>query len=1318
MTFDDILEQVVTLLQRQGRASYRALKMRFQELDDHYLDVLREEILYVHPVIDDEGRGLVWTDARAASEQTDRPWGESEGRFQAVLHAVMLVLQRDRRVAYRSLQHLFSIDDTLLAEIREELAFRRLACDEDGKGLTWLGDPPPSLQPGETTAAISPASSTPLPLRSAPEAERRQLTVMFCDLVGSTDLSTHLDPEDLRAVVRAYQETAAQVIERYEGHVAQYLGDGLLIYFGYPVAHEDDAQRAVHTGLGVIEAMETLNTRLEADYGVKLAIRIGIHTGPVVVGEMGGGERHENLALGETPNIAARLESIAPSNAVVISPVTAQLAQPSFVLTDLGPHELKGVAEPMQVFRVECPSGADRDVTENLPDGGVFLVGREEEIGLLLRRWEQTKEGLGQVVFLSGEAGIGKSSLVGSLRTHVRQAGCTRIAFRCSPYHRHSALHPIIEHLQRALGWRQSDAPETKLSKLEQGLQGSSLAMAEAVPLMAALLSTPLPEDRYPPLALPPQQQRQQTEDVLVAWLLEQADHQPVLVVWEDLHWADPSTLQVLGLLIDQAPTAAMLHVLTFRPEFVPPWPTRSHMTPITLNRLERLQVEALIANLAQGKNLPPAVVEYILAKTDGVPLFAEELTKMLLASTLLQEEADHYTLTGSLSDVAIPTTLHDSLMARLDQLPEAKAVAQLGAVLGREFSYRMLHALSSLDDTMLHEGLAQLLAAELLYQRGRPPQARYFFKHALIQDAAYESLLRSTRQQAHRHIAQLLEAQFPETVAAEPELVAHHYTSAGQGAEAIPYWQRAGERALAAYAHEEAMSHFQRGLELKAGQPLDAETATLHFGLGRAQTAILPGHRIREAVASLSRAFDYYIEAGDVERAVAVAGYPITTLAGQPTGMTSLITRALTLVPPDSHAAGRLLSRYVKVLGTEHGEYDEAQTAITQALAIAQREGDLALELRTLIDAANVDMSHRRWPACVAKSLRAVELARQAEDPYAEVAARFWGAQSLIYMGEPREAQRHGAAMLALAEKLRDRWWLASALASNAAAAQMQGDWRSAQAFIDRGLAVAPMDPRLLSLRIILAYEMGDVREGETYLEQLIDTLHHTEAGPSVTFGLSALVIPLIARITGEVDRLDVAKAAANTILSSPSAGPTVAAFAKCGLGLLAMLQRDATLAAEHAAALIEDRGAVFALGLGAVDRLLGLLAQTMGDLDRALPHFEEALAFCLKAGYQSERAWTCCDYAGALLQRDDPGDRTKAASLLEDSITISSNLGMRPLQAHCRRGLDAVYGQNGQTEQARSELSKAIDLYREMELTHWLPETEAALDELEGEA
>jgi class 3 adenylate cyclase/predicted ATPase len=815
MGFYEVLDQAVALLRRRGRVTYRALRREFN-LDDACLEDLKDELVNAqHLAVDEQGTVLVWTGAPAAAGPDSRQPAEAERQLYNVLLAVMALLQREQRVTYRTLRHVFGVDDACLHAVRDELLFRQLAREEDDQGLVWAGGDAPE----------APDTEKALVDRGSQAAERRQLTVLFCDLVGSTQLSGQLDPEDLRAVVCAYQEAAAAVIRQYAGHIAQYLGDGLLVYFGYPKAHEDDARRAVHAGLGIVDAIATLNTRLIALHGVELAVRLGIHTGPVVVGVMGGGERHEHLALGETPNIAARLEGLAPANAVVISGVTARLVSGTFALEGMGTHTLRGVAEPMTISRVRgllaTPSPDEEIATATLP----VLVGREEESGLLRRRWSQSQAGLGQVIFVSGEAGIGKSALVGGLRAHVRAEGLPRMAFRCSPYHAASALYPVISHLEHLWQFALDDAPAIRLIKLESGLRSSNLPLAEAVPLFAGLLAIPFPEDRYAPLTGTPQHQKQQTLDALVSWLAAQAEQQPVLAVWEDLHWADPTTLEMLGLVIEQAPTVPMLHVLTSRPTFSPPWPARSHLTSLVLNRLERRQVEALITQRAGGKALPTEVVQHIVTKTDGVPLYVEELTKVLLASPLLQKEMGQYVLTEPLRTVAIPDTLQGALMARLDQLlPAAKEVAQLAAVVGREFTYDLVKGIAPQDEETLQAGLEQLVAAELLYQRGRPPRARYVFKHALIQDAAYASLLKSTRQQIHQRTAQVIEAQFPEMVATQPELLARHLTEAGRPAQAVGYWQRAGERAMARSAHLEAISHLTTGLAVLQTLPETAE--------------------------------------------------------------------------------------------------------------------------------------------------------------------------------------------------------------------------------------------------------------------------------------------------------------------------------------------------------------------------------------------------------------------------------------------------------------------------------------------------------------
>ncbi len=726
--------------------------------------------------------------------------------FKEILEQIVKWLEQDGRVSYRAVKRQFELDDAYLEDLKDAICYAYPVKD-DGQGMIWVGT---DKDAGKPTPADRLSAST-----TSTTAERRQLTVMFCDLAGSTALSQELDPEDLREVIRSYQETATEAIAKYDGYIAQYLGDGLLLYFGWPRAHEDDPKRAVYSGLEIIKRIQSdLNIRLNTQYGVQLSVRIGIHTGPVVVGQMGTAGRHENLAMGDTVNVASRLEGLADSNTIVISSTTERLLHNAFAMADMGRHKLKGVAESINLFRVigaqDVHLAEELSATRNMP----FLVGRDEETGLLLRRWNQSKEGLGQVVFIGGAAGIGKSVLVKTIRIHVRNEDFSDLTFRCASYHQNSAFYSIISRLEKRLGFEHDDSIEDKRVKLEQYFKGTPRSYEDFVRPIGSLLSILLDPDAQEQ-EFTSQKLKQDTLDALIGWLVWEAQRSPLLVIWEDLHWADPSTLELIELVLEQIPTVSMLSVLTYRPEFEIPWPTRSHITSLTLNGLERPQTEAYIAHLAQNRSLPDEVVEHIITKTDGVPLFVEELTKMLLDSGLLSEEESKFVLVGSLSDLAIPDTLQDSLMARLDRLNAAKEIAQLGAVLGREFEYKLLQAISPQDEEKLRASLIKLVDAELLYRRGRFPRSTYIFKHALIQDAAYASLLKSKRQKIHRLIAQTLESEFTDIRKNQPELIAQHYTEAGDREKACAFWHEAGLFARQRSAHAEAIAHFKLGLKV-----------------------------------------------------------------------------------------------------------------------------------------------------------------------------------------------------------------------------------------------------------------------------------------------------------------------------------------------------------------------------------------------------------------------------------------------------------------------------------------------------------------------
>ena len=725
--------------------------------------------------------------------------------FYDVLDEVLELLRSRGRVSYGALKRQYEVDDAFIEDLKTEIIYSQPHVAEDGdRGLVWRA---------ETEAEPLSTSTHPRADAPTPAAERRQLTVMFCDLVGSTALSGQLDPEDLREIVRSYHDTCSEIIRRHDGHIAQLLGDGLLVYFGYPRAHEDDARRAVRAGLSILDAMGELNTRLEGERDLRLALRIGVHTGLVVVGEMGSEGRQERLALGEVPNIAARIQGLAEPDSIVISSSTHRLVQAYYTCTELGEHKLRGVAHPLVVHGVLSESGVQGRLDVASARELTPLIGRESEVSLLLNRWEQASDGQGQVVVLSGEAGIGKSRLVQVLKEHIADVAHTLLECRSSSYYQNTALYPLTDPLERVAGFQRHDPPEVKLRKLEETVRQYRLPLKETVPLLATLLSVPFSEERYPPLAISSQRQRQTTLETIVAMVLELAEQQPVLFVVEDTHWLDPSTLELLDLFIDQAPTSRILVIATHRPEFQSTWGNRSYLSQITLNRLSRHQIPRMVERITHGRALPTDIVQQLVQRTDGVPLYVEEITKTVLESGHLKEVDGHYELIGSLPALAIPSTIQDSLMARLDRLISAKGIAQLGATIGRQFSYELVEAVSQLDEVTLQRELARLVETELLFQRGVPPQATFTFKHALIQDTAYQSLLKSTRQQYHQQIAQVLTERFPETGETHPELLAHHYTEADRIEEAVVYWHRAGERAVARSAHAEAIGHLRKGL-------------------------------------------------------------------------------------------------------------------------------------------------------------------------------------------------------------------------------------------------------------------------------------------------------------------------------------------------------------------------------------------------------------------------------------------------------------------------------------------------------------------------
>ena len=707
-------------------------------------------------------------------------------------------------------------------EIDKSVLLRLTAEDLKELGVTALGhrvklldaiaalrsdvpDKPPSV---DTAGTLSVPSARP-----EDRAERRQVTVMFCDLVGSTALATSMDPEDLREVISAYQKCAAESVRRFDGYVAKFLGDGILVYFGYPEAHEDDAERAVRAGLELISAVAKLKTH------ASLQTRVGIATGLVVVGDLiGSGEAQERGIVGETPNLAARLQGLAEPNGVVIAEGTRRLLGSLFEFQDVGPQELKGIPGSVRAWSVLRPRSVESRF-EALHEGGLTtLVGREEECELLLRRWAKAKTGEGQVVLLSGEPGIGKSRLTAALMERLADEPHTRIRCFCSPQHTDSALYSIIGQIERAAGLTHNDTPKMKLDKLDALLAQSSTSPDDAA-LFAEMLSLPT-DGRYPTLQLTPQQRRQRTLEALVSQIASLSRQNPLLMIFEDAHWTDPTSLELFGRIVNKIPALRVLLIVTYRPEFEPPWIGRPYVTTLTINRLAERDVVTIIDRVVGNSPLPEGIKQDIIERTDGIPLFVEEITKAVLEAGAM-EAAERAIATIPSPSVAVPATLHASLMARLDRLGSAKEVAQIGAVIGREFSYALLAAVANKQDAELQAALDRLVAAGLLFRQGLPPHATYVFKHALVLDAAYGTLLREPRRALHARIAERLESLFADVTANQPELLARHYTEAGLIAKAASFWGKAGQRSQERSALVEAAEQFTRALaQMAALQP------------------------------------------------------------------------------------------------------------------------------------------------------------------------------------------------------------------------------------------------------------------------------------------------------------------------------------------------------------------------------------------------------------------------------------------------------------------------------------------------------------------
>ena len=916
------------------------------------------------------------------------------------------------------------------------------------------------------------------------------------------------------------------------------------------------------------------------------------------------------MALGVTPHVAARLQEAATPDTVVISDSTAHLVAGYFTVETLGTQRLKGVPTPVPMYRVLGASGARSRLEATRGRALTPLVGRDAEVALLRERWVQVQEGLGQVVLLSGEAGIGKSRLGQVLHHQIMGSAATPIVWQALPNQQHSPLAPVITDLQQRLGLSREASPATALAALARFLEAQAFALAETMPLFAALLALPLAAP-YVPLTLTPGQHKQQTMAALVRWLAQEAARQPVLLMVEDLHWLDASTLELLGLLVDQGPTVPLLTLLTARPEFASPWMGRAHVTHLTLTRLPRQQIEHMVTGLTGGQSLPTEVLQHVISTTDGVPLFVEELTKMLLECGLLQDTEGQYTLTGPLLPLAIPPTLQGSLLARLDRLGAAREVAQLGAVLGREFAYALLRAVAQQDEATLHDALSRLVAAELLYQRGLPPHSTYHFKHALVQEAAYQSLLHRTRQQYHQQIAEVLATNFPDVVATQPEVLARHYTVAGLPAQALPVWRRAGEQALARSAHREATRCLEEALEalqqLPDSREFQEQAVDIRLALRTALRPLDDGRRILTCL----REAEALAESLDDPRRL-------------------------------GHVLSLLANYYYDVRA-----YDQAMTTAQRTLTLATARKDTFV--------AALASQH------LGVSLQAQGKYRQAIDCYQHT--------TTLLEGQWRY------------ERLQEVYVPAVFARSALACCHAElGSFAAGRGFGEAGLQIAEAVAHPASLMFaawgagLLALRQGDLARALPRLEQAVrigrqDNLAH--------------YFPRMAGALGEAYILDTRLADAVALLTQARESSAV----RRGGDRIALL---CTLPLVHA-------------------HLLS------GHLEEAQHLAAWALPQTLEYQERGHQAYTL-RLLGAIAAHRVPLDSAQAESHYQQALALAEELSMRPLHAHCHRGLGVLYTTMGHAERARAELSTAIDLYRAMDMTFWLPQTEATLAQLEA--
>jgi class 3 adenylate cyclase/tetratricopeptide (TPR) repeat protein len=1107
---------------------------------------------------------------------------------------------------------------------------------------------------------------------AAVEAERRQLTVMFIDLIDSTALAERFDPEDMRRLLGVYHQACASAIEAHEGHIALYLGDGLLVYFGYPNAHEDDAVRAVLSALAVVSALREANDRIEVEHGVRLQVRIGIETGLVVAGAIGAGSTLDRQAIvGEAPIVAARLQSLAAPDAIVVGPATQRLIEGSFLLENLGWQELKGVSGPVQVQRVLAQTDAVDRFEIRAGHGMTPLIGRAAELDMIRQRWKQSVDGEMRCVLLIGEPGIGKSRVLRAFGDSISGDTHAVVSLHCSSYYRNSPFWPVLRWLQRAFGLS-PDAPDaTDLERLEAGITTFGVDVEETLLVLTTLLGIPAAA-RHPAIDVSSPSFKSRTLDVLVAIIERSTRVQPVLVIVEDAHWIDPSSLEFVRRVLERLVASQLLVLLTARPEFEPGW-TYSHLVQINLDRLSRRDCIAMVERLTDGKRLPRLVLDQIVSKTDGVPLFVEELTKTVLQGDLLQDAGISYELKGTPQTIAIPDTLQGSLLSRLDRLePSVKETAQIAATVGREFGRKLLGLIASKPDDELREMLDCLIAAEIIVPAsGTPAEGdAYLFRHGLIQEIAYQSLLLARRRHYHALIAAALENHYPEIVERQPELIAQNFAAAELPDRAIGYWQRAGERALAGAAYEEAIAHAQRGIEQAnrcSYSDQDRATRLLPLLLTRGGAELRLARR--EAIAT-------FRQAAHIAREQKLPSYLVQAALGFDTAETflegsgkaslSLLEEALALIgTEESVERCRLLSRLVRTVHMTGAREQGGEFAL-EAVALARRLNDLP----SLFDALACEVMHvgaRPLPADKFPEREGLlqELRQIAEELGDAHTIGHACARCLAGYLEIGELERFESALeryrqiATSGQHFVDKWCVTGAQAMRAI---LVGDFAAAQHKARESMQMAQSVDATLAAGVYgmqmftICREQGRLADVAPLFKRFVDE-HSEDFTWRPGLMLMCCDLGFKAQARDNLDRL--AESESNIPVDSKRLVTlTYLAEVAARLGEVKHAERVYALLLPFRDQVVTVP--VITLCCGSAARYLGMLAGALGDWSAAEEHFEYALRMDERL-----RAWPWLahgrhEFALMLAARNRVEDRTRARDLLATAATTARELNM----------------------------------------------------------